>query len=369
MNSLNTSGGLDLFIPIVSKKPLEFIEDMDDTTRRADTPDVFFQSTAKTRTLMNRSIFNFSYGDITQMMPEMKYEADATKEESETHKDELKTAREETSMITDNKSVSNVRTTDSIGKRARLLEKACETLNLIFTGKQLQKCDFEMPEHELNIVKCIVTKKFANNEKLTLRADVMLSKGEELVALVNELRESFQTKKRKEEKIKFVFKHTIKDLKKSFFGSHGILFVPENEPQFFSHYFHISEELNAIPLEHFYDPLNTSFIVNPCFKTLSKDFLHLLFKSPSFKADFLEFTSHRLLSQYQQKIYKKFKKLFKRLRKRIRSAGYSKISETVNEFIVKFNENKRCKLPWVHVEITDAVQCFEAHIKCLSTMD
>lgn len=359
MNSLNSSTGLDLFIPIVSKKPIEFIDDTDDFTKRAETPDLLAKSTGKNINMLNRSIFNFSYGDITQMMPDLKYENEQVKEQPE----------EVTVKPNDIVKVPSPKPNDKIGKRARLLEKTCETLNCIFTDKKVETRHFELPGHELELTKCIVSKKFVGNEIYIAKLDILVAKGDELVSLINELRKSYQTKKRKEEKIKFVFKHTIKNLKKVYFNEHKLAFASENEPKFFTYYFHSSDELKQIPIDNFYDPLNTSYTLNPCYRTLSKKYLHLLFKCVTFREDFLNFVKNNLLTDYQSRVNKKFKKLFKKLRKRIRTAGNSKIADVIREFIAKFNENKRCKLPWVADEILSAITCFDEHVEYLLKID
>lgn len=68
---------------------------------------------------------------------------------------------------------------------------------------------------------------------------------------------------------------------------------------------------------------------------------------------------------YQSKVNKKFKKLFKKLRKKMRNTNNAKVVEVIQEFVVKFDENKRCKLPWVTSEINDASKCFIDHIEFL----
>ena len=154
-------------------------------------------------------------------------------------------------------------------------------------------------------------------------------------------------------------------MKRAFFNSQDLPFTPDNEMKFFLHYFHNTQESRSVPLEYFRDPLNSSHSCNPCFKTLSKDYLCLLFTCEAFRIDFFRFAHTELLSTYESKVYKKFKKLFKKLRKQIRTAGYAKAAEVIRDFIAKFNDNKRCKLPWVGVEIMDAVRCFDAHIQSI----
>ena len=193
----------------------------------------------------------------------------------------------------------------------------------------------------------------------------MTAKGPALCELLSELRSAFKTKKRKEEKIKFVFKHSLKNLKKSFFQTSPAANPTETEHKFFEHYFNSANNPSAVPLEHYFDPLNMSNSNNPRYKTLSKDYMLLLFAHEDFKTDFMSYIHKYLLADYQAKVPRKFKKLFKKLRKRLRSASGGKVEESIREFSTKFDQNKRCKLPWTGAEISDAIRCFDEHIELL----
>lgn len=361
MHSLNTSNGLDFFIPIVSKRAKELGEEGDDLTKRADTPDLFLKSTGKNRGILNRSVFNFSYADITQMMPDMKGEVEVPKEAQQSTREELKT--EEKKEIVEKSDKPNAN--DRISKKTKLLEKVCQTLELVLTDKKLEAEVFDMPEKELAIVKCVIAKKYATKDLESRLGEIARVRAGDIPMIVSELRQSYQTKKRKEEKIKFVFKHTINSMKKKFFEDQNLQFTSENEPKFFQHYFMNAFNSKGTPVEHFYDPLNTSYITNPSFKTLSKDYLILLFEYETFHKDFWHLINNKILESYKSKVYKKFKKLFKKLRKRIRTMGLGKMNDVIEEFISKFAQNKRCKLPWTPNEILDAITCFKDHVNSL----
>lgn len=369
MNSLNSSAWKDLFVPTVSRKNVDIVDEMDEFIRRADTPDLFLKSTGKNRNLMDRSVFNFSYADINQMMPDIPTEMEvsnlpemetapdmAVEEDEKDEKEEKEEKEERTSSVS-----ADVRT-----KRPKVLERVYETLNCIFTDKGIELKDVELNDVESELLKCVVAKKYAGESGGISRRELGAAKGAELLNLINELQSGFKTKKRKEEKIKFVFKHSLKNLKKAFFKDLGIPHLPENESKFFAHYFHGHDANTSIPIEHFFDPLNTSSANNPRYKTLSKDYMLLLFSYGDFKQDFMKYIQEFLLDEYQSKVNRKFKKLLKKLRKKLRTASGTKITEIIREFITKFDENKRCKLPWTTIEITDAIKCFEEHITALA---
>ena len=362
MSSLNGSAGLDLFIPVVSKKPMDIVEDTDHLTKRADTPDMFLKSTGKNYTALNRSVFNFSYADINQMMPEYKEDTEAPKDpsqilaqsEGEIHK-----------QIVEKENKTKSKIAKPRIRRSKILDKACATLDKIFTDKELEDSDFNLPIYELDLVKCITMKKYLNDGAKTYHKRVMTSQTSDIIEVVNDFRKSYQTKKRKEEKIKFIFKHTLKNLKKLFFEKMNFSCSSEGDPLFFAHYFLDAAIARNMPIGAFYDPLNTSYTVNPNYKTLSKDYLILLFKNDKFKEDFFKFVHDNLLRKYQSKVHKKFKKLLKKLRKRVRNVESSKVADVVYEFIDRFKQNKRCKLPWTSNEIRDAIKCFDVHIKTI----
>ena len=368
MNSLNSSAWKDLFIPTVSRKHVDLIDEMDEFIRRAETPDLLLKSTGRNRNPMDRSVFNFSYADINQMMPEMPVDAEPLKliepapivdeqaPAEESAEDDARDEREYASSVS----------VDARAKKPRMLDKVCEALNCIFTDRQLKADDFGLSDVEGELLKAVVAKKFGADGGKGARAELESAKsGRELLQLVNELRSAFKTKKRKEEKIKFVFKHSLKNLKKAFFQNLGAAHTPENEHTFFEHYFNSPARPSAVPIEHYYDPLNTSNANNPRYKTLSKDYMLLLFTHEPFRRDFTQYLTQSLLHDYQSKVSRKFKKLLKKLRKKIRTASGSKVTDSIREFIVKFDENKRCKLPWTTVEITDAVRCFDEHVESL----
>lgn len=358
MNSLNSNAWKDLFIPTVSRKHVDIIDEMDEYVKRAETPDLFLKSTGKNRNLMDRSVFNFSYADIHQMMPEIPVDNEPLKLiEPEAPGDETEAVEEErTSSVSINLK----------GKRPKLLDKVCETLNYIFTDKPLNVSNFDMSDVEAELLKCVVAKKYGSDGGKSVRAEMGSVRDNELLQLIDELRRAFKTKKRKEEKIKFVFKHSLKNLKKAYFADHEQTPTTDAEAMFFSYYFAERAGSESVPIEHFFDPLNTSSTNNPRYKTLSKDYMQLLFRHRAFKQDFVKYISEMLLNDYQSKVSRKFKKLLKKLRKKIRSAGESAITGIIKDFISKFDENKRCKLPWTGAEITDAIRCFIEHIDSLS---
>ena len=363
MHDHNACKDANIFKPTPFNKTVVF-DEPDTVAKQMETPFMYLKSTVKNGgNAMNLSIFNFSFADINQVLPEIEFQTDEEKPIEEIGEKVEEEARrsecESTKMAQE--SAKSVK----VSKRLKLLEDACESLTKVFNEVQMCAMDVNLAAYENELLKCITAKKFTKEGVYHANSEIARSEGEELAQLANQLYSKHASRKRKEEKIKFVFKHTLKNLKKAFFTAHDLHNSMESEVRFFTNYFTRIHVDRNLPLETFFDPLNTSHALNPKFKTLSKDYLALLFSSDNFRSDFLGYIDKEFVSDYQSNVSKKFKKLFKKLRKRMRQAGTGKYEVVIGEFIEKFNANKRCKLPWTKREISDAIIGFSSHLENL----
>ena len=336
-------------------------EDIGDIYNRSDTPILYLKSTVRQRNNMNKSIFNFSFADINQLLPEIKFQNVEDKPEVIEDRDTI----EEPSDCTSTKLTKEDSVKLKVIKRPNILEDVCKSLSHVFNGIKIEETDVDLVNHEKRLFKYVIRKKFIRESEDTLYSDIISAEDSELIEIVNNLYDKYESTKRKEEKIKFVFKHTMKSLKKRYFKNNDLQNSADNEVKFFSNYFEQTHKDKNLSIEVFFDPLNNSNTLNPKFKTLSKDYITLLFDNLSFKEDFLNYIEGKFIKDYQQNVCKKFKKLFKRLRKKMRHGGYSNYDLIVDEFIYKFAANKRCKLPWTNKEIVDAVFRFKSHLETL----
>lgn len=89
--------------------------------------------------------------------------------------------------------------------------------------------------------------------------------------------------------MKFIYKIIIKKLKEKFTYSKSLSIWDRNfDKEFYIHYFlDISEELN-LPLETFYDPLNSKKSTT---KTLNNAYLKMILKSQKFREDVEKYLS------------------------------------------------------------------------------
>lgn len=201
-----------------------------------------------------------------------------------------------------------------------------------------------------------------NNENLTCLQDpIDKSKLSEIYAwLVSEY--SSNSHKRVEENTKFIFKHTLKRLKTDFFERQENEDGPAaSEEAFYDHYFGAIK--GELPLEAFFDPLNQKQrrpANSP--KTLSLNYIELVFSSPSFRADFERYIGHpnpeksEFLSEYSSTVNSKLQKTLYAWEKKFDKAACA--SEAGKEMIDYFEKNHQCKLPWTKAEVLAAVRVF-----------
>lgn len=168
--------------------------------------------------------------------------------------------------------------------------------------------------------------------------------------------------KRKEEKVKFVYKMVLKKMKRRFEKANNLP-AESNEPFYRKYFGEIADRL-GMPLSHFYDPSNNKRkeggeAGDNRFKTINAEFLQLVFTSEKFKADFLAYLqSPDLLSDYQDKLGKKIRKLLTRWNKLVGKADEKEILERANEYFIN---SERCKLPWAVFEVRVARDHFLQH--------
>jgi hypothetical protein len=115
--------------------------------------------------------------------------------------------------------------------------------------------------------------------------------------------------KRIEERKKFVYKLTLKKLKKEFYDSEMFKSNVHSKDQFYFYYFGDLSQEKGLSIENFYDPLNHQS-KDRVYRTLSNLYLALIFESPRFKNDFLLYMqSENFVTDYQKSIDKKIEKL------------------------------------------------------------
>ena len=245
-------------------------------------------------------------------------------------------------------------------KENKPLQKLARTLEKLFLFSELEIKDLDLSLPQLNLLIQIVIKKFVHGtrDRVTkLKADGYRS---ELLKQINDLLYNHKSGKRVEENNKFIYKYTIKYLKKQFYTRNGLRSSKYSELLFYDHYFKSTASQLKIPLEDFYDPLYRTSIKNPSFKTVNNRYLSLIFSSIHFKADFFGFLKEDFKDTYLTLLPLKIKKLLKKLENDIKKSKSPSIctDDIVENFIDRIRRNHKCKLPWTYREVANALAQF-----------
>ena len=250
---------------------------------------------------------------------------------------------------------------DFIIKNKGNLTKIIQLLSDLFMTKGIELKDIKLEKFEFTILHHLIAKKLCF-ENLDLFDNKMKTKNDlEFLERIMMTLADFIGKKRKEEKLKFIYNHTIKYLKKVFLeiqDDNAGYSTDDREIQFLNHYFEDVAKENGLDVKCFFDPLRNGLIKNPKFKSLTKGYFDLIFSSERFKKDFINHIKSEFTEDYSTKISNKFKLLFKELRLQLKSDTNSDINITVADFSKKLFKNKRCKLPWTMNEIEEAKRVF-----------
>ena len=169
--------------------------------------------------------------------------------------------------------------------------------------------------------------------------------------------------KRFEENTKFVFKLAFKKLKNTLLRMGRISFYSKKfDFKFYNYYFQETADELGISINRFYDPLN----IKSDIKTLNNDYLKLVFSSPEFKRDFMNYLNKGgLVKDYQNHLRNKIRQLLIKFDHFFNSSDPKVIEKGIKAVQRYFRDNKQCKLPWLHSEVVTAVQTFQLMVDSL----
>ena len=169
--------------------------------------------------------------------------------------------------------------------------------------------------------------------------------------------------RRKEEKLKFVMKNTIKHFRKLYFKNNGLKACKDSELEFLEYYFKEHKEKYGVGVENFSDPLKTSTVINPQHKTLSSGYFKLLFGVERFRKLFFSYLDFQFKANYQMNVEKKFGKMFKRLVVKLDMGLFCDRKAIFERYTEELKEAKCSKLPWFDNEIDNAIEVFKTHVE------
>ena len=127
------------------------------------------------------------------------------------------------------------------------------------------------------------------------------------------------------------------------------------DAQFYTYYFGDTARRLNLSLEEFFDPLNHKGAL----KTLNNEYLRLVFSSPAFKSDFLEYlTSGGLVADYHANLKRKIRQLLVKFDAVCRFDDAEGVERSIAAIQQYFRMNRQCKLPWLNIEVVTAIQTF-----------
>lgn len=214
-------------------------------------------------------------------------------------------------------------------------------LSKIFKNRNLFEKDYILDENEIKLIYLILKKKFFKKSSFKiLKVDL-----KNLKNLIIFIKNNNKSQKRVEEMNKFIFKLTLKQLKKNFYLKNCLIQSEENEIKFFEEFFptEMDENISKNLLEGKNKKLNNSV-------------LKILFKNQNFKTKFINYLENGFYNDYLELIPKKFKKFLQILKKKMKK---NDILTGINFYYHEFANKKRVKYPWTSVEVKSAIDHFK----------
>ena len=247
--------------------------------------------------------------------------------------------------------------------KLKIFKKVTLILTEIFRGKNIDLKTKRLNLSEFKVIVETLKKKYnlrifqifleKTNEKNLLEAIIELEK------IIYD-RPINISRKRIEENNKFIYKNSLKIMKKLFYIARKLPKTKSSEIYFYRYYFKEISIKKQIPLENFIDPLNCKQKV----KTLNNKFLGLIFSSENFKNDFKKTMKNELFFNYEKLILRKFFKFFVKFDNKYNSNfDFDILCGNVIQYL---KDSKRIKFPWDKNEIENAVCKFLKKIDVLT---
>ena len=226
----------------------------------------------------------------------------------------------------------------------------------VFFNLPVEIEDLELKKSELYLIKEIILRKCKHPPKYKNLAQKTSSVSVAEITEILEYLEQYNSTKRVEENIKFIFKLTLKRLKKDYqlrqsnMASDRKLALED----FYGFYFGEFVDTWGLDLQQFTEPLRKKTYQ----KKLNHEYITRIFASKPFKVDFLKhINSGEFKREYQGTIPNKVLKLLSRFDRLFAGEDQQKAVEQVSKY---FKGNKQCKLPWTEKEIINSINDFNS---------
>lgn len=223
--------------------------------------------------------------------------------------------------------------------------RVIQLLARIFKIEHVDEQHFQLEDFERQVLAAIFKRKYA--EALNVRAD-----GRRLAAQIACIvRKS--SKKRPEEKYKFIFKRAFKVLKEQFGRQTkcaGKARAEATERAFYEFYFSAYALRNGLPLEKYFNPKNSTAKNANYHKTISIEYVNLIRESPVFVSNFM-LALELLVRECDAFIDGKLRGLGLRFAEFQAKRG----DDCLDDICHYVARNAKCKLPWTKHEVLEAV--------------
>ena len=223
-----------------------------------------------------------------------------------------------------------------------------------FSEKDLER----LCQQEVYLLTCILKRKFR------LQFDSPTPSTEEILNKLACNFQNWESTKRREEKMKMIYKLILKVLKREFEKNNDL--KKDEHAQFYNHYFGKFAKLKGQKITSFYDPCtrekkNTRVCVNKTFKCINTKFLRMVFQSEEFQRRFFETLNSPFFNEvFENSLKKKVWKFLYRWRKFYTNGKLSELEKCATAY---FQPSQRCKIPWSLAEVNEAKTFFLEYFK------
>lgn len=236
-------------------------------------------------------------------------------------------------------------------------------LTKLIKGEDIAFSDLNFDPIYHKFFSAILLKKTRVKEIEKLFTKVFKKKDEQALDEMNKMIQTNRSKKRAEERCKFVFKMTINSFREKFFKNNKLKKKDsKSEILFWEYYFKDFCFKNKIPVNHIFDPLNRKLVTNHQFKCLNFEYFNIIFRNERFRKIFFLYMEKGLKEDYFSKIMKKFNKLLKGLEKQLQECKIRNRKKVVKEYVKQRIMTRGCKLPWSLNEIDHAIKYFKDYV-------
>ena len=226
----------------------------------------------------------------------------------------------------------------------------------VFFNLPIKPEELELKQSKLYLIKEIILRKSKHPSKFASISQKTSNVTVQDVMEILEYLDQFNSTKRVEENIKFIFKLTLKRLKKDYQiqKANSINDKKESLNDFFTFYFKEFVDMWGLDIMIFTEPLRKKIYQ----KKLNHEYIKRIFAAKSFKTDFLKhINSGEFKREYQGTIPNKVFKLLSRFDRLFANEDEQATVEVVHKY---FKRNKQCKLPWTEKEINNSIIDFNA---------